>query len=133
MSAATSKASPPAALTLASVSSALRSGLRFTATSAPSEASLTEMACPMPCVAPVTIATLPAKRRSICLSIVGRLGSEHGNRIPRTARGARQAQRQPHHHELPSFLFEAGLMQLFELQAVGNQHAHGRQLQRMDG
>src|SRR5215472_14992661 len=132
MSAATSKASPPAALTLARVSSALRSGLRFTATSAPSEASLTEMACPMPCVAPVTMATLPAKRRSICLSLLGPRRSEHGKRIPWTAGGARQAQRQADDHELPSFLFEAGLMQLLELQAVGDQHAHRRQLQRMD-
>src|SRR5579871_143194 len=133
MSAATSKASPPAALTMASVSSALRSGRRLTQTSAPSEASLTEMAWPWPWVAPVTIATLPAKRRSISLSCVEWAGSEHGDRVPRAARGTRQAQRQADHQKLPALFLETGLVNLLELQAVGDQHAHGCQLEWMDG
>ena len=57
MSAATSKASPPAALTMASVSPALRSGLRLIPTNAPSEASLTAVQAIIDSLKPSAIIT----------------------------------------------------------------------------
>ena len=65
MSAATGKPWPPASPILRSVSAGSCSGSWFTATTAPSAARRTAVACPMPVVAPVTSATLPSKRRSM--------------------------------------------------------------------
>src|SRR5262245_1442053 len=73
MSATTANPSPPASLIMRSVSLASPVGRWLTPTSAPSAAKRTAAAWPMPVVAPVTRATLPANRRSIfpsrCASI----------------------------------------------------------------
>src|SRR5215813_10698940 len=132
MSAAMSKASPPAALIMPRVSLASRSGLRLTPTSAPSDASRTAVAWPIPVVAPVTSATFPTKRRSIGASL-SFLWSEHADRVPRATRGARQAQRQAYDHELPALLLLASVGDLLQVEAVGDQHAHGGELQSVDG
>ena len=65
MSATTGKPLPPASSIRRSVSRRIPAGRWFTATIAPSAASRTAVACPMPVVAPVTSATLPSKRRSM--------------------------------------------------------------------
>ena len=65
MSATTGKPSPPASLIWPSVPAGSCPGSWFTATTAPSAASRTAVACPIPVVAPVTSATLPSKRRSM--------------------------------------------------------------------
>ena len=65
MSAATPKPLPPASAICPSVPAGSCSGRWFTPTTAPSAASRTAAACPIPVAAPVTSATLPSKRRSI--------------------------------------------------------------------
>ena len=62
MSATTGKPSPPASLISRSVVDGSPVGLWLTATSAPSAASRTAAARPIPFVAPVTRATLPSNR-----------------------------------------------------------------------
>ncbi len=64
MSAGIPKPWPPAAAICPSVPAGSCPGRWFTATSAPSAASRTAVACPIPVAAPVTRATLPSKRRS---------------------------------------------------------------------
>src|SRR5512132_1938203 len=118
MSAITGNASPPACSMSLSVSPGSPVGRWLTPTSAPSAASRTAVARPMPLVAPVTSATLPAKRRSMNPLPLAPCSSEDGDRIPGRAGGARQAERQAHDHELEALLLIAGPGQVLELQAV---------------
>src|SRR5262245_10114181 len=60
------------------------------------------------------------------------LDSEDRDRVPRRASPSWQAERQPYHHELVATLLFAGCDKLLELQAVRDEHAHRRNLQRMD-
>src|ERR1700733_247712 len=59
--------------------------------------------------------------------------SENRYGIPGRARGARQTQRQADDHEFPALLVLASLGELLQLKTVGDQHAHGGELQGMDG
>src|SRR5262250_1720345 len=128
MSATTGKPCPPASPIRRSVSAGSCPGRWFTPTTAPSAARRTAVACPMPVVAPVTSATLPSKRRSMTRPL-----SEDGDRVPRRSRPAGQPQRQAHDHELEASLLLAGPGHVLQLQAVGGEHAHGRDLKRVDG
>src|SRR5215831_20502199 len=132
MSATTGKPSPPASPIRRSVSAGSPAGRWFTATTAPSAARRTAVACPMPLVAPVTSATLPSKRRSITAPPSDRSPSEDGDRVPGRSGAAGQPERQADDHELEAPFLVAGPGQVLELQAVGGEHAHGRDLERMD-
>src|SRR5215467_13962420 len=127
MSAITGNASPPASPICPSVPAGSCSGSWFTATSAPSAARRTAVACPMPVVAPVTSATLPSKRRSMCAPF-----SEDGDRVPGRSGPARQPERQADDHELEASLLLARPGHVLQLQAVGSEHAHGGDLERVD-
>ena len=127
MSAATPKPLPPAAPICPSVPAGSCPGRWFTATTAPSAASRTAAACPIPVAAPVTSATLPSKRCSISAAPLRR--SRSGSTATRCRR---EPQRQADDHELePPFLL-ARPGHVLQLQAVGREHAHGGDLQRVD-
>src|SRR5712691_1534272 len=130
MSATTGKPSPPASAIRRSVSAGSPDGRWLTATIAPSAASRTAVAWPMPFVAPVTSATLPSKRRSMTDS--SHADSEDGDRVPRRSGRAWQPERQADDHELEAPLLLARQGQVLQLQAVGGEHPHGRDLQRVD-
>src|SRR5262252_3917588 len=127
MSAATPKPCPPASPIRSSVPAGSCAGRWFTPTTAPSAARRTAAACPMPAVAPVTSATLPSKRRSMCAP-----SSKDGDRVPGRSRPAGQPQRQADDHELEAPLLLARPGHVLELQAVGGEHAHGGDLERVD-
>src|SRR5215471_7796865 len=127
MSATTPKPSPPASAIRCSVCDESPAGRWFTATIAPSAARRTAVACPMPAVAPVTSATLPSKRRSMCAPF-----SEDGDRVPGRSRPAGQPERQADNHELEASLLLACPGHVLQLQAVCGEHAHGRDLKRVD-
>src|SRR5262252_11243170 len=127
MSAATPKPCPPASPIRSSVPAGSCAGRWFTATTAPSAARRTAVACPMPVVAPVTSTTLPSKRRSTCAPF-----SEDGDRVPGRSRAAGQPERQADDHELEAPLLLARPGHVLQLQAVGSEHAHGRDLKRVD-
>src|SRR5215469_8686076 len=122
MSATTGKPCPSAWLIRASVSAGSCSGSWFTATTAPSAARRAAVACPIPVVAPVTSATLPSKRRSITCLLSA---SEDGDRIPGRSGPAGQPQRQADDHELETPFLRARTGDVLELEAVGDEHAHG--------
>src|SRR5215469_15511349 len=129
MAAGNAKPWPFASSIRASVSPGSWPGRWFTATVAPSAASRVAVAWPMPVAAPVTRATLPSKRRSMKRS----LGcSEDGNGVPRRPGAAGQAKRQADDHELEPPFLRACLGEVFELEAVGREHAHRGDLQRVD-
>src|SRR6516164_7361301 len=124
MSATTGKPWPPASPILRSVSAGSCPGRWFTPTTAPSAARRTAVACPMPVVAPGTSATLPSKRRSMCAPF-----SEDSDRVPGRSRPAGQPERQADDHELEAPLLLARPGHVFQLQAVGGEHAHGGDLE----
>src|SRR5690348_7356063 len=127
MSATTGNAFPPTSAIRWSVCDGSPAGRWFTATVAPSAARRTAVACPIPAVAPVTSATLPSKRRSMRAPI-----SEDGDRVPGRSRPAGQPERQADDHELEAPLLFACPRHVLQLQAVGGEHAHGRDLKRVD-
>src|SRR5215831_3037871 len=127
ISAMTGKPSPPASEIRSRVCDGSPAGRWFTATTAPSAARRTAVACPMPVVAPVTSATLPSKRRSMCAPF-----SEDGDRVPGRSSPAGQPERQADDHELEAPLLLARPGHVLQLQAVGGEHAHGRDLERVD-
>src|SRR5262245_36282055 len=127
MSAATGKPWPPASPIRPSVPAGSCAGRWFTPTTAPSAARRTAVACPIPVVAPVTSATLPSKRRSMCAP-----SSEDGDRVPGRSRPAGQPERQADDHELEAPLRLARPGPVLQLQAVGGEHAHGRDLKWVD-
>src|SRR5262249_4875312 len=127
MSATTAKPWPPASPIRPSVSAGSCSGSWFTPTTAPSAARRTAVACPIPVVAPVTSATLPSNRRSMTKPL-----SEDGDRVPGRSRPAGQPERQADDHELEAPLLLARPGHVLQLQAVGGEHAHGGDLERVD-
>src|SRR5215470_3889059 len=127
ISAMTGKPSPPASEIRSRVCDGSPAGRWFTATTAPSAARRTAAACPMPAVAPVTSATLPSKRRSMCAPF-----SEDRDRVPWRSRPAGQPEREADDHELEAPLLLARPGHVLQLQAVGGEHAHGRDLKRVD-
>src|SRR6516225_202324 len=127
ISATTGKPCPPASPIRPSVPAGSCPGRWFTPTTAPSAARRTAVACPMPVVAPVTSATLPSKRRSMCAPF-----SEDGDRVPGRSRPAGQPERQADDHKLEASLLLACPGHVLQLRAVGGEHAHRRDLKRVD-
>src|SRR5262249_52309917 len=75
-----------------------------------------------------TVTCLP----SIGVLLTLRYFLEYGNRVEWRSGRPRQPQRRKNHHEFPAPLFGADLHQLLELQAVRAEHAHRRDLERVN-